>query len=112
MGRYGNQIGYHSVDFTTECYNTLTEAGFNVDDVSWHNDAVDSLNVNEITIFIPNSDEDEPNEEKFNRFLIIKDEDYGTGNYLKLVDTIEEVITFLRCYPKRLEIKKEKRINI
>lgn len=112
MGRYGNQIGYHSVDITTDCYNTLVEAGFNVDDVSWHNDAVDSLSINELIVFIPNSEEDNSDEEKFNQFIIIRDEDYGSGDPLKIVSTIEEVITFIRCYPKKLEIKKVKRIKL
>lgn len=100
MGRYGNQIGYHTVEITTACMKLLQDAGFTVVDTSWHNDVVDSLGV-EIgskmwLVFIANSKHLDPNNDEWNIFTILDDENYGTGEGHVEKDTMVEVITHLK----------------
>lgn len=114
MGRYGNQIGYHTVEMTTSCMKLLQDAGFIVKDTSWHNDAVDSLGV-EIgdklwLVFIANSKNLNPNNDEWNIFTILDDENYGTGEGYIEKGTMVEVIAHLNELKRELEQKESEKI--
>ena len=55
MNSYGNNYGCHTPFDTERVYGRLKRAGFDLEDLSWHNDEGDSIKVNDkCTVWIPN----------------------------------------------------------
>jgi hypothetical protein len=101
MGRYGEQIGFHSPQMSEDSKIKLDEMCPKAElwDSSWHNDACDSLthNIDEdkgdyYQIYLPNSTEDEvDNECKFNTFTLSLCKDFAFERNLIEEGTLEEV---------------------
>lgn len=61
-----------------EVMETLVRNGFSdVQDVSYHNDQCPSILVGRYLIFLPNSENQNPNNEEYNGYVIILDEEYA-----------------------------------
>ena len=95
MNNYNNKIGYYTPK-ESEIYHSEIVEGTGLSWVcsSWHNDATDSIHYEGITIYFPNSKEDNPDEEEFNTFNITNDD----GEDLLTTGNIKEVISFLNKY--------------
>lgn len=91
----GDLKGFHSRERTTACYNRLKAEGFEVDDLSYINDACDSLYVKSHRIYIPNSDNDDPGNEEYNTFFIqYEDEEVQESDGIHYKE-IGQVVAFL-----------------
>jgi len=112
---YGNLVGYHTPTATKlvlDIINNTTNLDFV--DGSWHNDLCDSLhleiayvpNVSHdfISIYIPNSTIDSEEDEKFNKYTILDD----NQDTLLITESLQEVIDFLKIFKIIKKIKSEK----
>lgn len=84
-------VGLHTPKFTEKCLNRINlETGLKFKDASWGNDCTDSIwsEENDITVYVPNSVEQDADNELFNQFTLVMEEDEFRVDY----DTIEEVI--------------------
>lgn len=96
MNQYGKKFGYYTPKKTEKTFNILNEIfpNLNWEDSSWHNDACDSLYLEErrITVYIPNSDKTDLGNEEFNTWAICVDGQDTNDTYA----TIELVIAELK----------------
>ena len=106
MNRYKNKIGCHTPKTSEKIFNRIVSCT-EVDwvDSSWHNDTCDSMEwtiVDDgkqhkfIQVFFPNSFVDDPQNEDYNSFSVLNEEQ---DMVLSTTD-IEEVITFINTMPK------------
>jgi hypothetical protein len=116
MNRYKNTFGYHTPNFSEKLFNRINkDTSVEWEDSSWHNDIVDSMSFSklesgndEIRIMLPNSIMWEPNDEEFNRFMIV---DHMCNTLIDTED-IYEVIDFVNAmfphedYPQLLPHQK------
>lgn len=99
--RYGNLYGCHTPKETRKAVHALEDAGFKIEDMSWHNDGADRVQVltfEQITVevWMPNPEESE----FLNHFRVEVNNNFQNQhpNAIELLefDTIEKVIEFLK----------------
>ena len=82
-----------------EVMECLVRNGFNdVQDVCYHNDQCPSILVGQYLVFLPNSDNQNPNNEEYNGYVIILDEEYafdrtyefGTKSFNKVLQELKK----------------------
>ena len=99
MNLYGNKAGVHSPERTFKTLTYLEEkTSLEILDVSWHNDLVDSLEIekHDLHIFLPNSDTEDSSNELFDTFTITLASKYGEGDeHLLQTTKIDEVVDYL-----------------
>lgn len=99
LNGYGYEAGFHTPERTLESLNALNAAGIESVDISFHNDLSDCLDIvgRDYCLYIPNSENNDPDNEEFNTFSLYEVNEYGPsaggGNEFS---TIEEVIEFLK----------------
>lgn len=100
MNRYKNKVGHHSPSLSEqnkECIEELT--GLKFDDVSWHNDACDSIanDMLDLQIFLPNSTEKEVDSVTyFNTFAVCQASDVEGDKWDRnRVYSLEEIINLV-----------------
>lgn len=116
MNRYGNEVGYHSPELTKinkAAFESVMSLEFNC--CSWHNDTVDSISNDElnIQIFLPNSVQDDPDEELFNSYCLTSadGDDEAINNYMDDAYSFMQIVKIIKEIQKRimdLEEEKEK----
>lgn len=85
--------GIHNQRMTTEIIEFLEQQGFEIEDVSYKNDACDSIVIKNRILMLPNSIIDDSNEEKFNTFFISTDSE-GNFEYNEKIDSLYEVVVY------------------
>ena len=76
--QYGNEFGYHTPKRSKLNFqNIIKESNIDFVDCSWHNDQCDSIwnEVLDLTIMLPNSENNNEDNEEFNTFSITEIED-------------------------------------
>jgi len=85
------KMGINTPNTTTEIANELIKHGFNVVDISYKNDCTDSLSIDGINVYVPNSFVKDSNEELFNDFVVKNDNldtIFATTDLYKLIEWI------------------------
>jgi hypothetical protein len=101
------QIGIHTPELTSANLSKIRQAtGLDFEDCSWHNDLTDSINFkfldgSSLQIFLPNSNEDDNDNELFNHYSVRlwlvngeigsdEDKTYSFEELLKFIDLMIE----------------------
>lgn len=99
VNKYGNEFGYHSPEKTKQAIIILRASGFNVSDVSWHNDTCDSVFIEgmpteESCLFIPNADMTDLDKDEHGVFYFTTG--YGSADIGEQFESIYDFIKFAK----------------